>query len=108
MKIKGPSEGPTRVGETEALGDVGATEAPAAVGAVRPATGVTTPDAVAAVASRLRAGEIDVQQAVELLIDDAIERQVGRAVEARQEIEGKLREMLREYTAEDPFLAGKV
>jgi hypothetical protein len=60
------------------------------------------------VAARLRAGEITVDQAVELLIDDAIMRQVGRATESTKDLEPRLRELLRSYAANDPFLAAKI
>jgi hypothetical protein len=65
-------------------------------------------DAVGEVARRLRAGEVTVEQAVDLLIEDAIARQVGRAMKGRHDLEGRLRELLKSYTATDPLLAAKI
>jgi hypothetical protein len=58
------------------------------------------------VAARLRAGEISSDEALELLIDDTIARQMGGAVP--KDLEPKLREVLRDYAANDPFLAAKI
>jgi hypothetical protein len=61
--------------------------------------------AIRSVRSR-RAGEIGADEAVELLIDDAIARQLGGA--AAKDLEPKLREVLRDYAANDPYLAAKI
>jgi hypothetical protein len=108
MRIKGPGDGPRPTdGVDEAAPVDGVDEsAPAetgAVGRVGGTGGPTGTDAIAQVAARLRAGEITADQAVELLIDDAIARGGGR-----KELEPKLREVLREYAANDPYLSSKI
>lgn len=111
MRIKGPGDGPRppdAVGETGAVEGVDET-APAetgAVGRVGGPGGPDAPDAIARVAERLRAGEITADEAVELLIDDAIGRQMGGAVP--KDLEPKLREVLRDYATNDPYLAAKI
>ena len=111
MRIKGPGDGPR---PTDAVDEAAPVEgvdeaAPAetgAVGRVAKTGGPSGPggaDAIAQVAARLRAGEITVDDAVELLIDDAIARGGGS-----RELEPKLREVLREYAASDPFLSAKI
>jgi hypothetical protein len=113
-RIKGPGDGPPRIGETDAIdapdavAGPDATEAPSAVAGPQAARATDPTDAVARVAARLKSGEIDVDRAVELLIDDAIERQVGRAVDANASLAPKLRELLRNYAASDPYLAAKI
>src|SRR6267142_3206948 len=111
MRIKGPGDGPrptdavdeaapvdgveeTAPAETEGVARVGGTGGPGGV------------DPIGQVAARLRAGEITSDQAVELLIDDAIERQMGGAVP--KDLEPKLREVLRDYATNDPYLAAKI
>jgi hypothetical protein len=115
-RIKGPSDGPPRVGTvTGSEAPSGAKEiaGAAATGASPPAAPaiggeIVAGDAVARVAAGLRAGEVTVEQAVDLLIEDAITRQLGRAGEARAQVEEELRELLRTYAANDPLLAGKI
>ena len=113
MRIKGPG-GSTPVDETAPIDETSAVGAGAPASSVEGATAATgaaaakLADAISAVAAKLRAGEINVDQAVDLLIDDAIERQVGRATDASRELEPKLRELLRGYAAQDPFLAAKI
>src|SRR5689334_18670657 len=95
--IKGPGDGPSTIDPASGV------DAPDGVGEVAPAategvTGVsgTAPastDAISQVAAKLRAGEITVERAVELLIDDVVERQVGRATEGAPELAKKLREL---------------
>ena len=68
------------------------------------ATGAVDP--IAEVAARLRAGEITSDEAVDLLIEDAISRQLGGALP--KDLEPKLRETLRDYAAQDPYLAAKI
>ena len=43
---------------------------------------------------------------MELLIEDAISRQLGGALP--KDLEPKLRETLRDFAAQDPFLAAKI
>jgi hypothetical protein len=111
MRIKGPGDGPRppdAVDEAAPVDGVDET-APAETGAVERVGGPGGPggvDPIAQVAARLRAGEITSDQAVELLIDDAIERQMGGAVP--KDLEPKLREVLRDYAANDPYLAAKI
>jgi hypothetical protein len=111
MRIKGPGDGPR---PTDAVDEAAPVEgvdeaAPAetgAVGRVGGTGGPTGSDPVAQVAARLRAGEISSDEALELLIDDTIARQMGGAVP--KDLEPKLREVLRDYAANDPFLAAKI
>jgi hypothetical protein len=113
MRIKGPTDGTPPVDETrgidatDGIGEVAPAEAPA-VASTAGTGSAKAADAVTEVAARLRAGEITVDQAVELLIDDAIGRQVGRAVQATRDLEPRLRELLRGYASSDPFLAAKI
>lgn len=113
MRIKGPGsqDGPRPADEVDdaapvdeaagaesgALERVGETGGPGGPGGVDP---------IAEVAARLRAGEISSDEALELLIDDTITRQLGGVV--TKELEPKLREVLRDYAASDPFLAAKI
>jgi hypothetical protein len=111
-RVKGPGDGPSTIDPTagvdapEGVGEVApaATEAVGAVSATAPAA----TDAIAQVAAKLRAGEITVERAVELLIDDVIERQVGRATENAPELAQKLRELLGRFSENDPFLAARI
>jgi hypothetical protein len=111
MRIKGPGDGvrpPDAVdeaGEVEGVDDT----APAETGAVARVGGTGGPtgsDPIAQVAARLRAGEISADEALELIIDDTIDRQLGGAVP--KDLEPKLREVLRQYATSDPFLAAKI
>ena len=111
MRIKGPGDGPRPTDAVDEAGEVGAIDeaAPASTEAVAPVGGATATgavDPVAQVAARLRAGEITSDQAVELLIEDAISRQLGGALP--KELEPKLRETLRDLAATDPYLSAKI
>ena len=111
MRIKGPGDGPR---PPDAVDEAGAVEgvdeaAPAETGAVARVGGTGGPtgsDPVAQVAARLRAGEISADEALEMLIEDTIQRQMGGTVS--KDLEPKLREVLRDYAANDPFLAAKI
>jgi hypothetical protein len=114
MRIKGPGDGPRppdAVDEADAVDAVDET-APAqtgrvaSVGGASGTTGAGGVDPIAQVAARLRAGEITSDQAVDLLIEDAISRQLGGALP--KDLEPKLRETLRDLAAQDPFLAAKI
>src|SRR4051812_47683056 len=101
MRIKGPGEGPR---PTDAVDDASAVEGPqsvdeaapadtaAPVGRVGAAGGAVATDPIGQVAARLRAGEITSEQAVDLLIEDALGRQLGGTL--RKDLEPKLREVL--------------
>ena len=111
MRIKGPGDGPRPPEAVDGAGEVEGVDeaAPAETGAVSRVGGTSGPggnDPVAQVAARLRAGEISTDEALELLIEDTIARQLGGAVS--KDLEPKLREVLRDYAANDPFLAAKI
>ena len=113
MRIKGPGpgDGPRPPGEVDEAERVEGVDeaAPAETGAVGRVGGTGGPggsDPIAQVAARLRAGEISSDEALELLIEDTIQRQMGGAVP--KDLEPKLREVLRDYAANDPFLAAKI
>jgi hypothetical protein len=89
----------------DATAEVRNADAVAGAEAVRPSGAL---DAPAQVAVRLKAGEITVEEAVELLIDDAVERQVSAASARSPEVAQKLRELLRQYAAADPQLAARI
>jgi hypothetical protein len=111
MRIKGPGDGPRPTDAVDEASEIESVDeaAPSETGAVARVGGTGGPggvDPVAEVAARLRAGEITSDQALELLIDDAIQRQLGGAVP--KDLEPKLREVLRDYAANDPYLAAKI
>jgi hypothetical protein len=111
MRIKGPGDGPRPTDAVDEAAEVDGVDeaAPAETGAVARVGGTGVPtgtDPVGEVAARLRAGEISADEAIELLIDDTIERQMGGAVP--KDLEPKLREVLRDHAANDPFLAAKI
>jgi hypothetical protein len=112
-RVKGPGEGPPPASPVDESREIDGVDsvAPSEVAPVSsPQRGSQSgaPDPIAQVAARLRAGEIGVDKAVELLIDDAIHRQVGRASASGKELEKQLRELLRSYASSDPFLAAKI
>ena len=113
MRIKPPSGGaapPTPVSPATSASEVASTRSAAAASEVAPTSAVAGSGAtepVAEVARRLRAGELSAREAVELLIDDAVDRQIGRALEDRSELKRELKELLRRYTETDPYLAAK-
>ena len=111
MRIKGPGDGVRPPDAVDEAGEVEGVDesAPAETGAVARVGGTGGPtgsDPIAQVAARLRAGEITADQALELIIDDTIRRQLGGAVS--KDLEPKLREVLRDYATSDPFLAAKI
>ena len=104
-RVRGRPTPSTKPGEVEGVDEA----APAETGAVARVGGTSGPggsDPIGEVAARLRAGEISSDEALELLIDDTIARQLGGAVP--KDLEPKLREVLRDYAAHDPFLAAKI
>jgi len=113
-RVKGPGAG-DGAPPVESIDGVDAPEsidrvAPAAPEAVSGVTGAGAAalDPIAQVAARLRAGEISVDQAVELLIDDAVERQVAGATAGSPKLAQELREVLRGFKDNDPFLAARI
>jgi hypothetical protein len=93
------------VDAVESVGEVGAVDAAA------PVEGVAVVDAVQAVAGELKAGRISVDEAVDRLIEDAVTRQLGRALGSGprgQALADELREVLRTYASNDPYLAAKI
>ena len=111
MRIKGPGDGPRPPDAVdEAAGVDGVDEtAPAEPKGVERVGGPGGPggvDPIGEVAARLRAGEISGDEAVELLIDDAIVRQMAGHVP--KEREDELRQLLRNYAANDPYLAARI
>ncbi len=121
-RVSGPGDGPSGVGAPEApsgapqveraerVDEVGPAAA-AELEAVRPVAAARpsgAADPVAEVAAALRGGAITVAEAVDRLIDDAISRRVGRAVEAGGELEARLRRVLRDYAEADPLIRAKV
>jgi hypothetical protein len=72
------------------------------------ATGAAGVDHIAEVAAALRAGSITVAEAVDRLIDDAVTRRVGRAVEPGGELEARLKRVLRGYAEADPLISAKI
>jgi len=113
MRIKGPGDGPRPPDAVDEAAPVEGVDeaAPAETGAVARVGGTGGPtgpggiDPIAQVAQRLRAGEISADEALELIIDDTIARQMGAV---SKDLEPKLREVLRDYAANDPFLAAKI
>jgi hypothetical protein len=96
--------------EIEALEEIKAARA-AEVGSVSGVDAVSAPaaaDPVASVAAALRAGELSVAEAVDRLIDDAVTRRVGRAIEPGGELEARLRRILRDYASADPLITAKI
>ncbi len=115
MKIKGPTNGAPPVdavdgpGAIDEIDEVGQAAPAGEVSATAPTAGTGNIDPVAQVAAQLRAGEITVDQAVDRLIEDAIDRQLGtQPSPSREALEPKLRELLRSYAESDPFLATRI
>jgi hypothetical protein len=107
-RIKGPGDGPRKVGgvsgvdESKDVGEVRGTEKAGKAGEAKRAAPA---DAIARVAAQLRAGEIDVERAVELIIEHTVEK-FGSG--ARAQTVDKLRQVLREYAANDPSLSARI
>jgi hypothetical protein len=115
MRVKAPTTGgappvdeATPADPADAAAQVGSPDGAREVGAAAKAGDAAATDPVADVARRLRSGEIDARQAVELLIDDAVGRQIGRATADREALARELKDLLRRYTETDPYLASKV
>ena len=98
------------VQQVDALGEVQATQAAEvqAVSGVAAAGAASATDAVAQVAAALKAGKLSVAEAVDRLIDDAVSKQVGRAIEPGSEMEARLRRVLRDYAGADPLISAKI
>lgn len=115
MRIKGPAD--SAPPPVDSVGEAREATAPAPTTAVQPgnavgeisAAGAITPhDVIAYVANRLRGGEMTPREAVELLIDDAVQRQVGGVTAEHAALANELKELLRRYTETDPYLASRV
>lgn len=112
MRIKGPGDGPRppdavdEAAAVDGLDEAAPAETTSGVASVGGAGATGAVDPIAEVAARLRAGEITSDEAVDLLIEDAISRQLGGALP--KDLEPKLRETLRDYAAQDPYLAAKI
>ncbi len=114
MRVKAPGGGAPPIDETApatgptAADGVAAPKGTEGVAPARAAEGPAAGDPVADVARRLRSGDLTAREAVELLIDDAVARQVGRATADREALARELKDLLRRYTETDPYLASKV
>jgi hypothetical protein len=97
-----PVDGVSSIEGTEGVSRVEAVRAPDVATAARAAT------AVDEVAAALRAGRITIDEAVDRLIDDAVHRHVGRAIEQGSELEARLRRVLRDYAGADPLISSKI
>ncbi len=111
MRIKGPGDGPRAPDAVDEAGEIEAPDAatPAATDAVSSVGGTSGSggaDPINEIAARFRSGEISTEQAVDLLIEDAIQRQLGGVVP--KDVEARLREVLREHAANYPYLAAKI
>jgi len=107
-RIKGPGDGPRKVGGVAGAGepeDVGAVRGAEKAGRAQEAKRAAPADAIARVAAQLRAGEIDVDRAVDLLIDATVEKLGSGARPATVE---KLRKVLRDYALNDPNLSARI
>ena len=60
------------------------------------------------VAARLRAGELTPIEAVEILIDDALQRQLGPFSEAHTALAAELKLLLLQQAQSDPYLSSKM
>ena len=60
------------------------------------------------VTARLRAGELTPMQAVEILIDDALQRQLGPFSQAHTALAAELKLLLLEQAQSDPYLSSKL
>ena len=65
-------------------------------------------DLVDEVAERLRTGELTPIQAVEILIDDALQRQLGPFSEVHTALASELKLLLLEQAKSDPYLSSKM
>jgi hypothetical protein len=109
MRIKGPGDGPRPTDAVDEAGEVEATDGAASADAVSSVGGTSGPggnDPISQIAARFRNGELTSEQAVDLLIEDAIQRQLGGTVP--KDMEAKLREVLREHATSYPYLAAKI
>jgi hypothetical protein len=117
LRVKAPGDGAKPVDSTPDAPAAGATGGVAGsqgandvapTGAVGGADATAPADVVGDVARRLRSGDLNPREAVELLIDDAVRRQVGKATADRESLASELKDLLRRYTETDPYLASKV
>src|SRR5262245_61165784 len=99
MRVRAPGDGAPppdsidradAVDETAPADEVAPGEAIAGVEPLAPADAPGAADPISAVARRLRAGEINAREALDLIIDDVVERQIGRAVADRRAMAAEL------------------
>ena len=96
------------VGPTDEVEGADAVRATSAAAPVARAAAAAASDEVALVAAALKAGELTAAQAVDRLIDDAVHKQVGRAIEPGSEIEARLSRVLRDQAGADPLISEKI
>jgi hypothetical protein len=86
----------------------GADKAQAARGAegAKGAQSVIPPQKVSEIASKVRAGEVSRSEAMNLIVEQVVESQLGPTAGA--EVKEKLAERLREVLENDPFLSRKL
>jgi hypothetical protein len=107
-RIKGP-DGPRKVGPLDGVEPNAPVDQVRGTEATAPAAGaakVAPADAVARVAAQLRAGEIDVDRAVELLIEHTVGTVSGGG--ANTQTADQLRAVLREVSRNDPHLTARI
>ena len=107
-RIKGPnsSDGPRRIEGVDGDQPVDEAKQTERAGGVGGPGGPGGTDAISKVAAQLRAGEIDVDRAVELLIDHTISQQSGRG--SHPQMAQKLRQVLQRYVKDDPLLVARI
>ena len=96
------------VGPTDSVESAEGVRPTSAAAPVAPASAAAANDEIAAVAAALKSGALTVAEAVDRLIDDAVHKQVGRAVEPGSEIEARLRRLLRDQAGADPLIREKI
>jgi hypothetical protein len=117
-RVKGPTDGPSSVSgvdpaeavdAAEAVDKAEAVEATEGVEAVGAAEAAGGADPITGIAADLRSGKISLDQAVDALIEDTIHRKLGRFTKRHgDQVTSELRQLLRDYAANDPFLAAKI
>lgn len=114
MRVKAPGapdDGPPPIPEVGEAAPTGGA-APAApverAAAVDASAAAEAPDPIREIARRIRAGELSAGEAVELLIDEVVERRAGAVLGDRRALAEELKELLRHQVQSDPYLASRV